>query len=87
MVQSRSEDKKVLRQSRYAYRKLETQKLEKAIYENAKDYWKLLKKLCSSNAPKTLTSQHFADYFKVINNPESTFFKEMMMFYFIMRDM
>ena len=75
MVQARSEYKKVLRQSRYAYRKLETQKLEKARYENAKVYWKLLKKLCSSNAPKTLTSQHFADYFKAINNPDSTFFQ------------
>ena len=75
MVQARSEYKKVLRQSRYAYRKLETQKLEKARYKNAKDYWKLLKKVCSSNAPKTLTSQHFADYFKAINNPDSTFFQ------------
>ena len=87
MVQARSEYKKVLRQSRYAYRKLEIQKLEKARYKNAKDYWKLLKKVCSSNAPKTLTSQHFANYFKAINNPDSTFFKQMMMFYFIMRDM
>ena len=66
MVQARAEYKKVLRKSRYAYRKLETQKLEKARYENAKNYWKLLKKLCSSNAPKNLTSQHFADYFKAI---------------------
>ena len=75
MVQARSEYKKVLRKSRYAHRKLETQKLEKARYENAKDYWKLLKNLCSSNAPKTLTSQHFAEYFKAINNPDSTFFQ------------
>ena len=75
MVQARAEYKKVLRKSRYAYRKLETQKLEKARYENAKNYWKLLKKLCSSNAPKNLTSQHFADYFKAINNPDSTFYQ------------
>ena len=74
MVQARSEYKKVLRKSRYAHRKLETQKLEKARYENAKDYWKLLKKSMFIKCTKTLTSQHFAEYFKAINNPDSTFF-------------
>ena len=75
MVQARSDYKKVLRKSRYDFRKTETQKLEKARYENAKNYWKLLKNLCPSNSPKKLTSQHFADYFRAINNPDSTFFQ------------
>ena len=75
MVQARSEYKKVLRKSRYDFRKTETQKLEKARYENAKNYWKLLKNLCPSNSPKKLTSQHFVDYFRAINNPDSTFFQ------------
>ena len=74
MVQARSEYKKVLRHSRYEYRKLKPQKLEKARYENAKSYGKLLKKICGSNASKKLTSQHFVDYFKAINNPDSRFF-------------
>ena len=87
MVQARSDYKKVLRKSRYDFRKTETQKLEKARYENAKNYWKLLKNLCPSNSPKKLTSQHFADYFRAINNPDSTLFKQMMIFYFTMRDM
>ena len=50
--------------------------MEKARYENAKNYWKLLKKknkICGSNASKNLTSQHFVDYFKTINNPEGRF--------------
>ena len=75
MVRARSAYKRVLRLSRYEYRKHKTQKLEKARYENAKNYWKMLKNLCSSNSPKKLTSQHFADYFKVINNPDSKFFQ------------
>ena len=49
--------------------------MEKARYENAKKYWKLLKTLCGSNASKKLTSQHFVDYFKAINNPDSRFFQ------------
>ena len=34
-----------------------------------------MKKLCPSNSPKTLKSQHFANYFKAINNPDSRFFQ------------
>ncbi|MCG8044774.1 MAG: reverse transcriptase domain-containing protein, partial [Candidatus Thiodiazotropha endolucinida] len=75
MVQARAEYKRVLRQSRYEHRKSKTQKLEKARFENAKDYWKLLKNLCTNNSPKKLTSQHFAEYFKAINNPDSRFFQ------------
>ena len=75
MVRARSAYKRVLRLSKYEYRKHKTQKLKKARYENAKNYWKMLKNLCSSNSPKKLTSQHFADYFKAINNPDSRFFQ------------
>lgn len=75
MVRSRSEYKKTLRHSRYEYRKSRTQKLENARYNNAKEYWKLLKGLCPSNGPKKLSSQHFASYFKAINNPEGRFFQ------------
>ena len=44
-------------------------------YDNAKSYWKLLKKSCSSNSVKTLSSQSFVDYFKAINNPDSIYFQ------------
>ena len=54
MVRARSAYKRVLRLSRYEYRKHKNQKLEKARYENAKNYWKMLKNLCSSNSPKNL---------------------------------
>ena len=74
MVQARSHYKKVLRKSKYDFRKTETQKLEKARYENAKNYWNLLKNLCPSNSPKKIISQHFAENFRAINNPDSTFF-------------
>ena len=60
---------------RHEYRKHRTQKLEKAQHENAKNHLKMSKKLCSSNSHKKLTSQHFADYFKAINNPDSRFFQ------------
>ena len=33
------------------------------------------KKSCTSNSTKNLSSQHFADYFKAINNPDSRFFQ------------
>ena len=44
-------------------------------FENAKNYWKLFKKICLSDSPKTLKSQHFANYFKAMNNPDSRFFQ------------
>ena len=75
MVKARSDYKKVLRNSRMEYRKLQTQQLEMHRYDNAKSYWKLLKQACSTNSPKTITSQNFADYFKAINNPDSRFFQ------------
>ena len=74
MVQARSHYKNVFRKNRYDFTKTETQKLEKARYENAKNYWKLLNNLCPSNSPKKLTSHYFADYFRAINNHDSTFF-------------
>lgn len=31
--------------------------------------------MCPTGTSKNLNSQHFADYFKAINNPESRFFQ------------
>ena len=54
MVKARSDYKKVLRNSRMEYRKLQTQQLEMHRYDNAKSYWKLLKQACSTNSLKTI---------------------------------
>ena len=75
MVKARSDYKKELRKSRLEYRQVQTQQLEMHRYDNAKSYWKLLKKSCSSNSVKTLSSQSFADFFKAINNPDSIYFQ------------
>ena len=75
MVKARSDYKNVLRKSRLEYRQLETQKLEMHRYDNAKSYWKLLKKSCSSNSVKIFNAQGFADYFTAINNPDSRYFQ------------
>ena len=83
MVKARSDYKKELRKSRLEYRQVQTQQLEMHRYDNAKSYWKLLKKSCSSNSVKTLSFQSFADYFKAINNPDSIYFQQMMTFHIL----
>ena len=59
---------------KYAYDKLQTNKLENARLKNAKEYWKMLKGTFSTNKSKSLTSDKFADYFKAINDPNDRFF-------------
>ena len=75
MVNARLEYKKVLRRCRYEYRKSQTEKLVNYQSEKAKNYWKLLKNLCPSSASKKVNSQQFANYFKAINGPKSSFFQ------------
>lgn len=75
MVNARSEYKRVLRKCRYEYRKSQTEILEKSRFENAKDYWKLLKTMCPVSSSSKLKSHMFANYFKAINDPESRFFQ------------
>ena len=87
MVGTRSEYKRVLRKSRYDNRKSKTQQLDESCFENVTSYWKLLKKLCQSNSPKTLKSQHFANYLKLKIIRTVDFYKLMKMYYCIMKDM
>ena len=88
MVMARSEYKKVLRHCRYEHRRAQTEKLVNYKAENAKNYWKMLKNLCPSSSSKKVTSQQFVTYFKAINDPESRFFfRQMMMFYYLMKGM
>ena len=35
----------------------------------------MLKQSCYTNSAKNLISQNFAEYFKAINNPDSSFFQ------------
>ena len=75
VVNARSEYKKVLRRCRHDHRKLQTEKLVNYQTEIAKNYWKMLTSLCPSSSSKKVTSQHFAAYFKAINDPEGRFFQ------------
>ena len=74
MTQARTEYKGCIRKAKYAYDKLQTNKLETARLKNAKAYRKMLKGTCSPNKSKSLTSDKFADYFKAINDHNDRFF-------------
>ena len=74
MTHARTEYKGCIRKAKYAFDKLQTNKLENARLKNAKEYWKLLKRTCSQTKSKSLTSDIFADYFKAINDPNDLFF-------------
>ena len=75
MTHARTEYKGCIRKAKYAFDKLQTNKLENARLKNAKEYWKLLKGTCSQTKSKSLTSDIFADYFKAINDPNDHFFQ------------
>ena len=44
-------------------------------HKDAKQYWKLLKESQGITAPKSLTSKHFLEYFKSVNNPDDPFYQ------------
>ena len=73
MVHARSKYKTCLRNSRLLYDKSETDKLNKLRYTNARDYWKLLKRV-SQNAKPNIQLSTFERYFKAVNSPVSQFY-------------
>ena len=75
MTQARTEYNGCIRKAKYAFDKLQTNKLENAHVKNAREYWKMLKGTCSPAKSKTLTADIFADYFKAINDPNDRFFQ------------
>lgn len=78
MAKARSEHKKTLRQGSFDYRKSRTQNLEeeKNIIIIMQRYFGSYRgKMCPLNTSKNLTAQHFIEYFRAINNPESMFFQ------------
>ena len=75
MFNARLEYKKVMRRCRYEHRKSQTEKLVNSRSKNAKNYWKMLKKLCPFSSSKKVTSEQFANYLKAINDPEGRFYQ------------
>ena len=75
MTSARSEYKSTLRCKRTSFDNEQTKKLESLRFKNAKEYWKMLKSLSRPTTSSSLSTTHFQEYFKAINNPESMFFQ------------
>ena len=73
MVKARSNYKKTIRQSRYAFDKEKTKKFCDSKYKNAKLYWNMLKEL-SYVKPANIVLSSFEEYFKSVNNPDDPFY-------------
>ena len=75
MTRARTLYKSTIRHMKYLYDKNQTEKLEKAKFNNAKQYWTLLKCLSTKQCTVSLSAEHFAQYFKAINDPDDVFFQ------------
>ena len=77
MVRARASYKAGVRNFKLEQDKAKTKRLVDAKYENAKEYWKLLKDAANVNnsTSRNISSNQFAEYFKAINNPEDIFFQ------------
>ena len=75
MTRARADYKTLIRKKRRDHDKLETIKLQKLRFKNAKEYWKLLKGSSVKTRSCKLGADQFLDYFKSINDPNSRFFQ------------
>ena len=50
-------------------------KSQNQYFQNAKEYWKMLKRLSCPKKASNLNASHVTDYFKAINYPDSVFFQ------------
>ena len=75
LVNARSAYKKSVRKFKYDCLKNKTQYLLQQKHKDAKQYWKLLKESQGITTPKSLTSKHFLEYFKSVNNPDDPFYQ------------
>ena len=75
LVEARSAYKKSVRTFKYDCLKNKTQYLLQQKHKDAKQYWKLLKESQGITSPKSLTSRHFLEYFKSVNNPNDHFYQ------------
>ena len=87
MTAARSRYKCAIRSNKFKYDKMRTSKLERARFQNAKEYWKMLKGLTENSTVKTLSADVFADYFKAINDPNDVFFQPDDDAFYLMKDM
>ena len=74
MVLARSLYKKTIRKKKFVFDKKKTKLLENARFNNAKDYWKMLKGSVTQCSSNRLSTDNFVQYFKAINDPDSVFF-------------
>ena len=75
LIEARSAYKKSVRKFKYDCLKNKTQCLLQQKHKDAKQYWKLLKESQGITSPKSLTSKHFLEYFKSVNNPNDHFYQ------------
>ena len=75
MTEARTDYKGTIREAKYKFDRNKTAKLEKARFQNAREYWKLLKNLNPSTKTHSLSANNFAQYFKAINDPNEIFFQ------------
>ncbi|XP_052772033.1 uncharacterized protein LOC128211362 isoform X1 [Mya arenaria] len=75
MVESRSLYKSTVRKKKCMYDKMQTKKLESVRLSNAKMYWKMLKGSVVKEECGNLSNADFLQYFKAINDPDSTFYQ------------
>ena len=59
MTRARTLYKNTIRHTKYIYDKKQTEKLEKAKFNNAKQYWNLLNGLCTKQCTVSLSAEHF----------------------------
>ena len=85
IVRIKSRYKCAVRSAKFNHDKVKTAKLEKARFQNAKEYWKMLKSLTESHSEKNLSADIFAEYFKAINDPDDVFFKQTRMLFYLMK--
>ena len=75
MVRARSILKSSVRKFNRECQIDKTNKLIKARFKDAKEYWRLLKQSQAGSQTKNLSADIFAEYFKAINDPEGQFYQ------------
>ena len=75
MVRARSIFKSSVRKFNRECHIDKTNKLIKARFKDAKEYWRLLKQSQAGSQTKNLSADIFAEYFKAINDPEGQFYQ------------
>ena len=74
MTETRSDYKYTIRNSRYMSDRQGTLKLGKVRFQNAKEYWKMLKGFTGNSTGvstvNSFSADMFADYFKATNDPK-----------------